>query len=125
MSPCGLRGDIRQIPGHQRKHAGRQETHKAGEQRGLSVDIASTISRETVLGTAWMAASTGESMDEIARRVASPKGTTEAGLTVLDHDAVLDQLIAVTIEAAAKRGAELADEARAVSSRLTDVPQTS
>ncbi|HEX6072310.1 MAG TPA: pyrroline-5-carboxylate reductase [Sphingomicrobium sp.] len=98
---------------------------KAGEQRGLSADIASTIARETVLGTAWMAASTGESMDQIARRVASPKGTTEAGLTVLDHDAVLDQLIAVTIEAAAKRGAELADEARAVSSRLTDVPQTS
>jgi hypothetical protein len=31
---------------------------------------------------------------------------------VLDRDEVLDQLIAVTIEAAAKRGAELAEEAR-------------
>jgi pyrroline-5-carboxylate reductase len=86
---------------------------KAGEQRGLSADIASTIARETVLGTAWMAASTGESMDQIVRRVASPRGTTEAGLAVLDRDAVLDQLVSVTIEAAAKRGAELADEARA------------
>jgi pyrroline-5-carboxylate reductase len=85
---------------------------KAGEQRGLSNEIASTIARETVLGTAWLAASTGDSMDEIVRRVASPNGTTQAGLAVLDRDQVLDQLIAVTIEAAAKRGAELAEEAR-------------
>lgn len=86
----------------------------AGEQRGLSRDIAGTIARETVLGTAWMAATTGEDMDSIARRVASPKGTTEAGLAVLDHDDVLDTLLALTIEAAAKRGAELAEEARLV-----------
>lgn len=85
---------------------------KAGEQRGLSNEIASTIARETVLGTAWLAASTGDSMDEMVRRVASPNGTTQAGLAVLDRDQVLDQLIAVTIEAAAKRGAELAEEAR-------------
>ena len=84
---------------------------KAGEKRGLSSEIALTIALETVLGTAWMAATTGESMDSIAKRVASPKGTTQAGLAVLDREAVLDQLIALTIEAAAKRGAELAAEA--------------
>ena len=65
-----------------------------------------------MLGTAWMAAATGEDMDAIAKRVASPNGTTEAGLDVLDHDKVLEQLIAVTIEAAARRGAELAEEAK-------------
>jgi hypothetical protein len=32
---------------------------------------------------------------------------------VLDRDDVLDQLIAVAIEAAARRGAELAEEAKA------------
>ena len=85
---------------------------KAGEQRGLSAEIASTIAVETVLGTAWMAAATRESMDSLARRVASPKGTTEAGLAVLDREAVLEQLIAVTIEAAARRGAELAEDAK-------------
>ena len=85
---------------------------KAGVKRGLTEDIAGTIARETVLGTAWMAASTGESMESVARRVASPNGTTEAGLAILDRDAVLDDLIAVTIEAAARRGAELAEEAR-------------
>jgi pyrroline-5-carboxylate reductase len=62
-----------------------------------------------------MAATTGESMDSLAKRVASPKGTTQAGLDVLDHDRVLDQLVAVTVDAAAKRGAELAQEARSAS----------
>ena len=85
---------------------------RAGEQRGLSPEIAATIARETVLGTAWMAATTGEDMESIARRVASPNGTTEAGLAVLDANDALDQLIARTIEAAARRGAELAEEAK-------------
>lgn len=88
---------------------------KAGEAKGLSREIASTVALETVLGTAWMAAVNGESMESVAKRVASPKGTTEAGLSVLDQ--ALDDLIAVTIEAAARRGAELAEEARA---RLAD-----
>ena len=86
---------------------------KAGQNRGLSDEIAATIARETVLGTAWMAATTGEDMASIARRVASPKGTTEAGLAVLDGENVLDDLIAATINAAFRRGVELADEAKA------------
>ena len=86
---------------------------KAGEKRGLTYDIAATIARETVLGTAWMAATTGEDMESIVRRVASPKGTTEAGLAVLDREQVLNDLVALTIEAAARRGAELAEDAKA------------
>lgn len=86
---------------------------KAAQRRGLTAEIADIIARETVLGTAWMAATTGEDMESLARRVASPKGTTQAGLDVLDRDGVLDELVAVTIEAAARRGAELAEEARA------------
>jgi pyrroline-5-carboxylate reductase len=85
---------------------------KAGMKRGLTEEIASILALETVLGTAWMAATKGESMDSLAKRVASPKGTTQAGLDVLDHDQVLDQLVAVTIDAAARRGAELAQEAK-------------
>ena len=86
---------------------------KAGQKRGLSKQIAETIALETVLGTAWMAATRSEDMESIAGRVASPKGTTEAGLAVLDRDHVLDELIAVAIEAAGRRGAELAEDARA------------
>ena len=85
---------------------------KAGKKRGLSAEMAATIALETVLGTAWMAASSGETMESIAKRVASPKGTTEAGLKVLDHDKVLEQLIALTIEAAGQRAAELAKETK-------------
>ena len=85
---------------------------KAGVQRGLSEPMAANVALETVLGTAWMAATTGESMDALARRVAIPNGTTEAGLAGHDHDGVLDQLVGVTIEAAARRGTELAAAAR-------------
>jgi pyrroline-5-carboxylate reductase len=88
---------------------------KAAEQRGLSAEIAGTIALEAVLGTAWMAATTGEGMEAIARRVASPKGTTQAGLAVLDKEQVLDQLVALAIDAAARRGAELASAAKAAS----------
>ena len=86
---------------------------KAGEARGLSPEIAATIALETVLGTAWMAATTGEAMDAVAKRVASPNGTTEAGLAVLDQ--ALDDLIGATIDAAARRGAELAEAAKLAS----------
>jgi len=96
---------------------------KAGVARGLTREIADTVALETVLGTTWMAAADHESMDDIARRVASPKGTTEAGLAVLDRDGMLDQLIALTIEAAARRGAELAEDARSTS--LEGEPQLS
>jgi len=86
---------------------------RAGEAQGLSSGTAATIALETVFGTAWLAASTGQTMDALASQVASPNGTTEAGLAVLDSDQVLDGLIAVTIGAAARRGAELAEEAEA------------
>ena len=88
---------------------------KAGAARGLDEGLARTVALETVLGTGWLAAATQESMADIARRVASPNGTTEAGLAVLDRDHVLDELIGVTIAAAARRGAELAEEARSPS----------
>ncbi len=98
---------------------------KAGLSRGLSDEMAETVALETVFGTAWMAASNNESMTSIAKRVASPKGTTEAGLSVLDRDHVLDELIAVAIDAAGRRGAELAEEARGPSPQLADAPQAS
>ena len=87
---------------------------KAGMEKGLSEELARTLALETVLGTAWMGATTRESMDDIVRRVASPNGTTEAGLAILGRDDVLDKLVSLTISAASRRGAELAEEAKAV-----------
>jgi pyrroline-5-carboxylate reductase len=85
---------------------------QAGVEQGLSQELAATIALETVFGTAWMAASRAEAMDSVARRVASPNGTTEAGLAVLDREGAFQQLIAATIEASRRRGAELAAQAR-------------
>ena len=85
---------------------------KAGEERGLDPSESARIALQTVLGTALMAEHHREDMASIARRVASPKGTTEAGLAVLDDGEALDQLIARTLEAAARRSAELAAAAR-------------
>lgn len=85
---------------------------KAGEKLGLSPEMASAVALETVFGTAWMAASTGEPMDSIARRVASPGGTTEAGLAVLDRNGVFEELLTLAIGAASRRGTALARGAR-------------
>lgn len=85
---------------------------KAGVEKGLSEEIAQTLALETVLGTAWMSATTRESMDDVVRRVASPNGTTEAGLAVLSREDVLDKLVSLTISAASRRGNELAEEAK-------------
>ena len=82
----------------------------AGEGRGLDPGLALTAAREAVLGSAWLAASSGESMTDLARRVTSPNGTTEAGLKVLD--AHLPRLIDDTLAAATARSAELAAETR-------------
>ncbi len=81
-----------------------------GEALGLDPGLARAVATQTLVGTAAMAAS-GEPMDEIARRVASPNGTTEAGLAVLDQDKALDRLIEATIAAAIARGRQLAEEA--------------
>jgi pyrroline-5-carboxylate reductase len=51
-------------------------------------------------------------MGEIARRVASPKGTTEQGLAVLDGPEGLQPLVDRMLGAAFKRVEELAAEAR-------------
>jgi pyrroline-5-carboxylate reductase len=85
---------------------------RAGEERGLDPQIASAIAVETVLGTAWMAASASEPMESIARRVASPNGTTEAALAVSDGEQGMEALLGRMLDAAARRGAELADAAR-------------
>jgi pyrroline-5-carboxylate reductase len=82
----------------------------AGEGRGLEPGLALTAAREAVLGSAWLAASSGEPMAELARRVTSPNGTTEAGLRVLDAE--LPGLVDRTLAAAAARSAELAAETR-------------
>jgi pyrroline-5-carboxylate reductase len=84
---------------------------KGGEGLGLDPEMARAIATQTLVGTAAMAA--GETMADIARRVASPKGTTEQGLAVLDADDGLQRLVDTMLAAAVARGQQLAAEAAA------------
>ena len=65
-----------------------------------------------VAGAGALAASSNDSPTELARKVASPNGTTEAGLKVLDADRALFDLVEATLAAARSRSLEMAAEAR-------------
>ncbi|MCL6740451.1 pyrroline-5-carboxylate reductase [Sphingomonas sp. RB56-2] len=84
---------------------------KGGKALGLRPEQAEQIAIQTLVGTGAYAAETAASMTEIALRVASPKGTTEQGLAVLDAPDGLQQLVDRTLAAAVRRGKELAEEA--------------
>jgi pyrroline-5-carboxylate reductase len=84
---------------------------KGGEGLGLDPELARMIATQTLVGTAAMAGH--ESMADIARRVASPKGTTEQGLAVLDADDGIQRLVDRMLDAAIARGKQLAAEAAA------------
>ncbi|MSQ49855.1 MAG: pyrroline-5-carboxylate reductase, partial [Betaproteobacteria bacterium] len=62
--------------------------------------------RETVLGSAKLAAQSGESPALLRERVTSKGGTTEAALRVF-HEEALAEGIQRAIAAARERGAEL------------------
>jgi pyrroline-5-carboxylate reductase len=85
---------------------------RGGEELGLDAELAREIATQTLVGTAAMAGS-GETMAEIARRVASPNGTTEQGLAVLDAADGLQRLVDDMLAAAIARGKQLAEEAAA------------
>ena len=80
----------------------------AGAALGLEAGQAQRLAQAMVEGAAVLAATSPHTPGELARRVASPGGTTEAGLAVLDRDGALGALLAATLTAAAGRSAELA-----------------
>lgn len=85
---------------------------EAGVAQGLPADQALRFAIATVGGASALAAASDESPATLADRVASPGGTTRAGLDVLDRADALKRLIGETIGAAAGRSAELAELAR-------------
>jgi pyrroline-5-carboxylate reductase len=78
----------------------------AGVRVGLPRHIAASLAAETVRGAVDMVISTGEHPAVLKDRVASPGGTTIAGLQVIEAGALRATLIAA-VEAAAKRSVEL------------------
>ena len=85
---------------------------EAGEAVGLERNRALRLAATMIEGSAALAAASGESPAELARRVASPGGTTEAGLRVLDEADGLSALLRRTVEAGRRRSLEMAAAAR-------------
>lgn len=75
---------------------------------GVPADLADLLVRQTFLGSARMLAEDPRSAAEMKRAVTSPKGTTEAGLAVLEAVTALPSLLPRTLQAAHHRALELA-----------------
>lgn len=75
---------------------------------GFTPEQAQRLALAMVEGAAQLARQSPHAPADLARMVASPGGTTEAGLKVLDADQALEKLVTATLRAARDRGAELA-----------------
>jgi pyrroline-5-carboxylate reductase len=78
-----------------------------GVRMGLPRAVAAALSAQTVLGAAQMVLSTGDHPGVLKDRVASPGGTTIAGLQALEEAGIRGGLMAA-VEAATRRSLELA-----------------
>ncbi len=78
-----------------------------GVRMGLPRDVSLALAAQTVRGAAELVLSSAQHPAVLKDQVASPGGTTIAGLQVLETGAVRGALIAA-VEAAARRSAELA-----------------
>lgn len=77
-----------------------------GVRAGLPRDVAQTLAAQTVLGTAKMMLETGKHPGQLKDEVASPGGTTIAGLHALEQAGVRGGLMDAVL-AAARRAEEL------------------
>ena len=82
---------------------------------GLPREQAGRLALSMVEGAAALAARSEHAPGELARRVASPGGTTQAGLEVLDADGRLAALMEDTLRAARDRSAEMTAQSRSAS----------
>lgn len=77
-----------------------------GMQQGLPESVATNLVIQTVIGSAIMLRESGQTADALIRMVASPNGTTVAGLSALDSTG-FDASVKSAIDAAYRRSIEL------------------
>lgn len=87
-------------------HAFTRALAEAGEAQGLSSESALRLARGAVRSAASSDAQT--SLTDLIARVASPGGTTEAGLKALAEDRGLDAVVEAAVAAGLNRARELA-----------------
>lgn len=80
-----------------------------GEKMGLSAEAALKLAAQTARGASEMMITSGKSPAELIKMVATPGGTTAAGLRVMEERKTAEG-IAAAIEAATTRGQEMAGE---------------
>ena len=79
------------------------------ERAGIGKAEALKLATHTVLGSAKLAAQSGEAPAELRARVTSKGGTTEAALRLFGEEKLAERF-ARALAAATKRGGELGDE---------------
>ena len=84
----------------------------AAQHLGLEAEQAERLAVQMVEGAGALAARSDLSPRDLAARVASPGGMTQAGLDVLDEGGALEALLAETLRKTRDRGAYLAGKAR-------------
>lgn len=94
---------------------------KGGEAVGLSPEVAAELARQTIIGAGQLLAVDGRPPFKLKAAVASPGGTTQAGLAVLEATDGLPACVLAATSAAAKRANELS-YAPAQQLRATNVP---
>ncbi|MNC90304.1 Pyrroline-5-carboxylate reductase [compost metagenome] len=86
-----------------------EQLASAGEALGLSPGVAMQLAKQTVLGSAMLAAGSKEPPALLRERVTSRGGTTAAALAVFE-EARLAEHFRRAVEAASHRGAEMGEE---------------
>jgi pyrroline-5-carboxylate reductase len=87
-----------------------QHLQEAAEGIGFSTETADSFARQVVVGAAGLLAADPRSPQELKHAVASPGGTTAAGLAVFEQAGAMPLVIRQTIAAAAARAKVLARE---------------
>lgn len=87
-------------------HAFTQALAMAGEAKGLSHDASARLATGA-LRSAGAGADTGASLNDLIARIASPGGTTQAGLDAMAESGDLDRAAKAAVKAAVDRAREL------------------